>query len=247
MTEKFSQNSLTPTMRFSSSRKWISGEFQQEITRQLLEKQVMDHHQLTCISLPTSMVSLHCKDLKKCRRYRYSNKSYSKFLSRNFAMFKLFRLRILFHRISKETLPMSVLKIHMVLPSKQPKINGMNQAPFVLKISSRTRKSLSTSRHNLARVASINISLGSSEAMTRLLEWARRSTISFMKVSSRTTFTMALVDLSTQMETITLVIGLMENGRAMASLLIRQDVSTKANGNSVNSWVIDKILIENQN
>ena len=56
---------------------------------------------------------------------------------------------------------------------------------------------------------------------------------------------MALVDLSTQMETITLVIGLMENGRAMASLLIRQDVSTKANGNSVNSWVIDKILIEN--
>jgi len=50
---------------------------------------------------------------------------------------------------------------------------------------------------------------------------------------------MVLVDSSTQMGTITLVIGLMEKDQAMASLWTRQAVSTKANGNSANLWVID--------
>jgi len=57
-----------------------------------------------------------------------------------------------------------------------------------------------------------------------------------MKVSSRMIFTMALVDSFTQMVIITLAIGLMGSGQATANLSTRPAVSTKASGNSVNSW-----------
>lgn len=50
------------------------------------------------------------------------------------------------------------------------------------------------------------------------------------------TSTMDMVDSFTQMETITLAIGLTGSGQAMVSSWTNQAVCTKANGSTVSSW-----------
>ena len=84
-------------------------------------------------------------------------------------------LRKLFHRLLKKSMLIFSMRNQVMLCNRLSRISGMSWDPFVLRISSRIRRSPSIKRHHLSRVLPIKIFLVSLDKMARLPDWAGRS------------------------------------------------------------------------